>query len=444
MAGTPQPLIRQYPITNPDGTPTDYFIRWAQERQIDIKGGITAEQAVQIIEDWSASRNINAGNTLSGGGPLSSDVTINYDGGIADQKDVDLSTPQTDQQVLVWDAASSKWVPADQSGGGGGSSVFLGARLRRTTTQSIPSATATTILWDAEDFDTSGFHDNATNNSRITIPAGVRYVNLTCALASAAAAETDYTVRIFKNGNSTWPGIVAESFRTSNNVAGRGINVSTGPIAVVAGDYFEVQMMNFGAISVTVDGSFFSVEALSTPATWDSWVVSAVGTGTSQAITLPAEASSTQEILVFVNGIRYETTAYTVSGDTVTLTTNAPGDSIQITGVQPSSGSRVSAYVNFVPGSPPTVDSSSGVASVTRTNTGRYRITFSSAFANAYYGMAASGRFATGAGDNVPSIGVDRRSGFGKTTTTIDITCTDQSGNPSDNLSFVNICFFAV
>ena len=54
MVGILQPLGPQFKITNPDGTPTEYFIRWAQQRQIDIGDGITAAQAQQIVEDWSA------------------------------------------------------------------------------------------------------------------------------------------------------------------------------------------------------------------------------------------------------------------------------------------------------------------------------------------------------------------------------------------------------
>lgn len=49
-----------------------------------------------------------------------------------------------------------------------------GARVFRTTNQSIPNATLTPIQFDNEEFDYGGLHDNVTNNSRITIvEAGV-------------------------------------------------------------------------------------------------------------------------------------------------------------------------------------------------------------------------------------------------------------------------------
>jgi hypothetical protein len=49
---------------------------------------------------------------------------------------------------------------------------FVGCGLYRTGVKTIANATATLIDFDAERFDTNGFHDNVTNNTRITIPTG--------------------------------------------------------------------------------------------------------------------------------------------------------------------------------------------------------------------------------------------------------------------------------
>src|SRR3546814_7421330 len=87
---------------NEDGTPTEYFIRWAQQRQIDISEGITEAEAQALIDTWAASRSVIAGTGLSGGGPLSADVTLNLDASIDLLTDVDTSTtPPTDGQALV-------------------------------------------------------------------------------------------------------------------------------------------------------------------------------------------------------------------------------------------------------------------------------------------------------------------------------------------------------
>lgn len=74
-----QNLNNHTPIVNPDGTPTEYFMRLLQGRgglledtqdQVDrIDGEVTALLARQII----------AGDGLDGGGPLSADVTLTAD-----------------------------------------------------------------------------------------------------------------------------------------------------------------------------------------------------------------------------------------------------------------------------------------------------------------------------------------------------------------------------
>lgn len=63
------------------------------------------------------------------------------------------------------------------------------------------------------------------------------------------------------------------------------------------------------------------------------WNVFATGTGASQGVTIPYANPNEIGVFVFVNGIRYETDEYSISGTTLTLTTNASGDSIEIVGV---------------------------------------------------------------------------------------------------------------
>lgn len=54
MPGNLQPLDEKFPIVGSDGRPTLYFIKWAQQRQIDIEEGITADQAVEIVAQYIA------------------------------------------------------------------------------------------------------------------------------------------------------------------------------------------------------------------------------------------------------------------------------------------------------------------------------------------------------------------------------------------------------
>jgi hypothetical protein len=67
--------------------------------------------------------------------------------------------------------------------------------------------------------------------------------------------------------------------------------------------------------------------------------VTAVGTGSSQTITLPATVSTKGDIDVFVNGLHLPISQYSVSDNTVTLTSNASGDSIEIRSTSGGTGS---------------------------------------------------------------------------------------------------------
>jgi hypothetical protein len=72
----------------------------------------------------------------------------------------------TNGQVLVADSTAStglKWANSEN---------FVGCRVYLSGNQTIANATDTFINFAVENYDTNGFHDNVTNNTRITVPAG--------------------------------------------------------------------------------------------------------------------------------------------------------------------------------------------------------------------------------------------------------------------------------
>lgn len=74
-------------------------------------------------------------------------------------------------------------------------------RVTTGTAVSIPDATTTVLAWDVEAFDSNGFHDNVTNNSRLTVPAGLGGTYLVTGQVSFAANATgDRMLTINKNG----------------------------------------------------------------------------------------------------------------------------------------------------------------------------------------------------------------------------------------------------
>lgn len=76
----------------------------------------------------------------------------------------------TNAQVLTADSTTAtglKWAtPAS------GGSTFVGASAWMNSTLAIANATFTSVPLADESFDTNSIHDNTTNNSRMTIPAG--------------------------------------------------------------------------------------------------------------------------------------------------------------------------------------------------------------------------------------------------------------------------------
>lgn len=112
MAGKFQPLNQDFAIVKANGLPTEYFIRWAQQRQIDITTAVTFGDLAAI--------NVIAGVGLTGGGPIDADVTVDLeDTGVAPGTYGDathVAQIQIDAQGRILTAADV----AISGGGGGG------------------------------------------------------------------------------------------------------------------------------------------------------------------------------------------------------------------------------------------------------------------------------------------------------------------------------------
>lgn len=115
--------------------------------------------------------------------------------------------------------------------------TLVGTQLTKSAAQSLSNATETAITFNGETWDTDGFHDNVTNNSRITIPTGkAGKYTLTGHVALAALSGLVYAL-VKKNG-SVWN---YPETRNSTTVGGGGTSFTFSILMDLAvGDYVEL------------------------------------------------------------------------------------------------------------------------------------------------------------------------------------------------------------
>lgn len=153
--------------------------------------------------------------------------------------------------VLTADSAEAtglKWA-APASG-----STFAGCSLSKSAAQSVANATWTAISWDQENYDTDAFHDNSTNNTRITIPAGKggKYL-IASNLYNPSNASGSRLIKIQKNGVD----IAYGDWQRANS----GHSTSTifsQVLALAVADYIEVNLYQDSGGALNVNSSYES------------------------------------------------------------------------------------------------------------------------------------------------------------------------------------------
>jgi len=198
---------------------------------------------------------VTAGTGISGGG-TSGTVTITNSMAteIAAKGDLivgtgsatfDNLTAGTNGRVLVADSTAGtglKYAPAAN---------FHGAYVYKSTTQAIANNTEVAVTFDSEITDTDGYHDNVTNNTRLTIPAGLggSYA-VTGTIAYTGNATGVRYVVIKKNGNIFY-------YTVLNNAGTvECIFQATQVIPLAAGDYVEMFAIQVSGGSLDIKGAF--------------------------------------------------------------------------------------------------------------------------------------------------------------------------------------------
>jgi hypothetical protein len=124
-------------------------------------------------------------------------------------------------------------------------------RVYRTTTLSLSDNTDTVVGMDAESFDYStAFHDNVTNNSRITIPSGLGGRYLCMAQANFAANATNRRVTNLRKSGAS-----AVSLTVLPGIGGSPNRHLTATVAdLAAADYLELVVNQNSGGSLNLNG----------------------------------------------------------------------------------------------------------------------------------------------------------------------------------------------
>ena len=142
-------------------------------------------------------------------------------------------------------ATAPEWITA------GGS--FTGCSLTAGT-QSITNDVRTAIAFTSEAYDTDGFHDNATNNSRITIPAGKGGKYLFTFSMHWTTGSGTRDLQLYKNGSVIITPSAAIPGQAGSEVALNGTYV----LDLVATDYVQVYGYTAGGGNETTIASTFT------------------------------------------------------------------------------------------------------------------------------------------------------------------------------------------
>lgn len=125
---------------------------------------------------------------------------------------------------------------------GDGCIIFLDSNL------AISAVTETQINFDQEEYkDITTMHDNVTNNTRLTVPAGVTRVRLYANIYWTPGVTTGgQQSMLLKNGSVAFaanPGVATPDGILFSDVDYAGVHILVSPpLIVTSGDYFELQV----------------------------------------------------------------------------------------------------------------------------------------------------------------------------------------------------------
>ena len=163
----------------------------------------------------------------------------------------------TNGQTLVADSTAStglKWATPTAAS-------FVGASIYASS-QTITRGTYSKIAYANEDYDTDSFHDNSTNNTRMTIPTGKGGKYLIIANIQMPSSTDTNAIILYKNGALfNQDGIQEGYLQTNRNLSNADAAGVSGSIVLdaVATDYFEIACYVTASGTATLSKSRFDL-----------------------------------------------------------------------------------------------------------------------------------------------------------------------------------------
>jgi len=228
-------------VTVFDG-PTGKIIKDSGQGLADF---VTSESPV--VNENLPSYNGTPGNVLKDSGIPAGEVVTSPD-------------PSIDLNIAVYDGTSGKVI---KDSGIPVGSAFRGALVSKIGGQALLENITTKLTWESERYDTDNIHDNITNNSRLTVPAGVTFVRLIASIDWEFSMLGGREIFVFLNGS----GFLGTSQVTMfpDFVGDAVLSFSGAPHPVLGGNYFEIFASQSGQPSLDVSSTtttWFAMEIL--------------------------------------------------------------------------------------------------------------------------------------------------------------------------------------
>lgn len=173
----------------------------------------------------------------------------------------DTTPDKSADYVMTWDTSAGVPKKSKITNTLGSNIEVSVKRIADLTGQDHATAPAA-IAFNDENYDTDTWHDNSTNPSRLTVPAGVTTIDIAAHIkVTNITADEWVLIQLYKNGTA----IDALSQRVQTGGTERNVSLTALGVECVATDYFEVylEVETDTSVDVDADSTFIARASIS-------------------------------------------------------------------------------------------------------------------------------------------------------------------------------------